>query len=182
MEFYVWVKNVIPQSPKFQFPTGWNSTLRPNLAAVRQRVSIPNGMEFYSFLYSSHSGLSCVSIPNGMEFYLGVMAEVGLSEGFNSQRDGILPYRVASPLPRCEFQFPTGWNSTRFVPVLPQACYRFNSQRDGILRFKGDVARAAAVCFNSQRDGILPRKSARYKQSSSAFQFPTGWNSTILFY
>ncbi len=83
----------IPLSPKFQFPTGWNSTRYFVASRVRtSSVSIPNGMEFY--LYSLLiSDKSCVSIPNGMEFYQ------------------INKFCFSG---RIEFQFPTGWNSTMY--------------------------------------------------------------------
>ncbi len=84
----------IPLSPKFQFPTGWNSTRYFVASRVRtSSVSIPNGMEFY--LYSLLiSDKSCVSIPNGMEFYQ------------------INKFCFSG---RIEFQFPTGWNSTPLI-------------------------------------------------------------------
>ena len=34
--------------------------------------------------------------------------------------------------------------------------------------------------FNSQRDGILRRGTSQAGKRGQAFQFPTGWNSTIL--
>ena len=34
--------------------------------------------------------------------------------------------------------------------------------------------------FNSQRDGILPSSEVR-KNGFFEFQFPTGWNSTLMF-
>ena len=118
---------------EFQFPTGWNSTylrlcargllrrfnsqrdgilpLSFRLSMLQKSVSIPNGMEFYEKNGRNHRRSPHVSIPNGMEFYKQGFKDVGDAICFNSQRDGILPYRVASPLPRCSF----------------------NSQRDGIL-------------------------------------------------
>ena len=73
-----------------------------------------------------------------MEFYVRTEYKDVLVPSFNSQRDGILPnlsiddksknkvsipngmefYRVfidAYPSPVSSFQFPTGWNSTRFI-------------------------------------------------------------------
>ena len=75
----------------FQFPTGWNSTVRHFVLIIAPVVSIPNGMEFYrndKTLSQSHRK---VSIPNGMEFY------------------SLTPSNLDKPL---LFQFPTGWNST----------------------------------------------------------------------
>ena len=53
-----------------------------------------------------------------------------------------------------EFQFPTGWNSTRLVANLVLLSLRFNSQRDGILLMVFNSF-SARTSFNSQRDGIL---------------------------
>ena len=55
----------------FQFPMGWNSTGR-DLDGERAWyiVSIPNGMEFYTIFQSMEYILLAVSIPNGMEFYV----------------------------------------------------------------------------------------------------------------
>ncbi len=75
----------------FQFPTGWNSTDCGNEAKESEIVSIPNGMEFYSFGLTIDISKIRVSIPNGMEFYC-------------------LIKRYSRRL--CVFQFPTGWNST----------------------------------------------------------------------
>ena len=55
----------------------------------------------------------------------------------------------------------------------------FNSQRDGILRCPKLTPAPRAKCFNSQRDGILRRFASRVN-FSVGFQFPTGWNSTLL--
>ena len=53
MEFYFrnyTTKNIIN---KFQFPTGWNSTISLSAIFIPLSVSIPNGMEFY-FARSSY--------------------------------------------------------------------------------------------------------------------------------
>ena len=80
-------------------------------------VSIPNGMEFYlssgGILIFSHA----VSIPNGMEFYWKLLFLPPYLGCFNSQRDGILPnFRCYKYYARW-FQFPTGWNSTKFYSL-----------------------------------------------------------------
>ena len=96
----------------FQFPTGWNSTCSHAHLNLPRLVSIPNGMEFYIFMSSSHFCRSSfnsqrdgillafwqflhlsymVSIPNGMEFYLLIYERIIQHiYCFNSQRDGIL--------------------------------------------------------------------------------------------
>ena len=53
-----------------------------------------------------------------------------------------------------EFQFPTGWNSTKMAPPLKTATNSFNSQRDGILPFGEIGYRLTKSGFNSQQDGI----------------------------
>ena len=80
-----------PNFGEFQFPTGWNSTLCMRREAKNERVSIPNGMEFYPVARCSNTSKrmsfnsqrdgillslsvnfklrKLVSIPNGMEFY-----------------------------------------------------------------------------------------------------------------
>ena len=57
----------------------------------------------------------------------------------------------------------------------------FNSQRDGILQDEQDKDVAQIERFNSQRDGILPLDKSM-SNPDSAFQFPTGWNSTVWSY
>ena len=143
---------------KFQFPTGWNSTQQALIKTSRkERVSIPNGMEFYNPLVhikkmqhsfnSQRDGIlrvqinlseiiKIVSIPNGMEFYLSAVIE-------------FIHLRM--------FQFPTGWNSTGYSAGGKGSENRFNSQRDGILRASKSI----------------------WVKSSRLFQFPTGWNSTL---
>ena len=71
MEFYDGRVISILQKFKFQFPTGWNSTLFSSPKEFTNLVSIPNGMEFYKY-------------PIGFRIFLGF--------GFNSQRDGILQH------------------------------------------------------------------------------------------
>ena len=120
---------------KFQFPTGWNSTISPENWSI-----ILSGFNSQrdGILRLSDSLLprnSYVSIPNGMEFYQGCRLYRRLFRCFNSQRDGILLFSFRSDLLKFPlFQFPTGWNST---PVEISPCkfsLGFNSQRDGILQ------------------------------------------------
>ena len=82
--------------------------------------------------------LSAVSIPNGMEFY-------------NSTRS-----RFGESTP---FQFPTGWNSTRYL--------NFIFLRSPPFQFP--------TGWNSTKYSFLTW------DDKVSFQFPTGWNSTILF-
>ena len=76
---------------------------------------------------------------------------------FNSQRDGILLWR---------------WNRWEYRV----GC--FNSQRDGILPKQKKTSKKRTGRFNSQRDGIL-LKAQKPIVYAGAFQFPTGWNSTM---
>ena len=116
-----------------------------------------------------------------MEFYAtNLLKRVILKKRFNSQRDGIL----LTPLPHFE---------------LIKRC--FNSQRDGILPKENCKYLHPDNRFNSQRDGILqiaaqkelfveivsiPNGMEFYNTEKPnaadyiAFQFPTGWNSTLL--
>ena len=97
----------------FQFPTGWNSTNKTATQSCQMVVSIPNGMEFYN--YSS-----------------GILAA---TEGFNSQRDGILPTLCYTLISLWAVSIPNGME---FYPIFinrnaDMRC--FNSQRDGILHY-----------------------------------------------
>ena len=120
-----------------------------------------------------------VSIPNGMKFYPSYQFNKNLLHCFNSQRDEILhDYCENIRGEDAEFQFPTGWNSTVYIKVKEIDSNGFNSQRDEILRAAEKIRLANQAGFNSQRDGIL-HFGLRLDRSLHAFQFPTGWNSTI---
>ena len=41
------------------------------------------------------------------------------------------------------------------------------------------VSKWISECFNSQRDGILLLLPSQFVLNALAFQFPTGWNSTV---
>ena len=141
---------------RFQFPTGWNSTIGQKTRARKSIVSIPNGMEFYP--------IEQVSFTLGHTFQF--------PTGWNSTFYAILALSFFAM-----FQFPTGWNSTQLyihfvkkehvsIPNGMEFYYTklylnyypkcFNSQRDGILPAAVCVDTASAAGFNSQRDGILP--------------------------
>ena len=77
---------------KFQFPTGWNSTLNEHDLRKVQRVSIPNGMEFYSTAWKC-GRFACMSFNSqrdGILLISRVVILYPLYYSFNSQRDGIL--------------------------------------------------------------------------------------------
>ena len=133
----------------FQFPTGWNSTRDQREAGAQILVSIPNGMEFYSYC------------QNFSFFYWQCR--------FNSQRDGILPtLNVIQPerdgillrngldaVRSWKFQFPTGWNSTCAITFL--SSFDLVSIPNGM------------EFYQSQQ---------KIRNTFTLFQFPTGWNST----
>ena len=120
----------------FQLPTGWNSTCLYKIAIFHDRVSTPNGMEFYlGFAILLFIVLTMFQLPTGWNSTLPNTREVGAKTRFNSQRDGILLYCRQVFLDHSnsfnsqrdgilrefhnptgafvKFQFPTGWNSTR---------------------------------------------------------------------
>ena len=97
-----------------------------------------------------------VSIPNGMEFYNTLSWLETTKYRFNSQRDGILRFILRFPFLSIRFQFPTGWNSTK---------YRLHSERS-----EAEVSIPNGMEFYHIR-------LYRYR-ACSWFQFPTGWNST----
>ena len=91
MEFYLAMRALASSKRRFQFPTGWNSTMSNYFEEL-----ITNKFQFPTGWNSTMKNLQDrfrrgVSIPNGMEFYNGDLGEYDL-----------LPL----------FQFPTGWNST----------------------------------------------------------------------
>ena len=119
---------------------------------------------------------------------------------FNSQRDGILLIPEARGNLFLKFQFPTGWNSTTTPKIAYSYCgvsipngmkfYRavfLASQKFQLVSIPNGMEfyqnqrnyERKRRCFNSQRDGILPNaillNSTRFQ-----FQFPTGWNSTLI--
>ena len=133
--------NIPGTNSVFQFPTGWNSTyILKYLALISKPFQFPTGWN--STLY--------------------IFVHKPTTNGFNSQRDGILP------------ENPFKW----LVTIAS-----FNSQRDGILRSSELLIMNYWGCFNSQRDGILQSTIQHRVVFQKPFQFPTGWNSTDkLFY
>ena len=97
-------------------------------------------------------------LPTGWNSTLPPIKSLGTHTSFNSQRDGILLLTMGS-----RFAHP-----------------RFNSQRDGILQIIVSMFCGAPRRFNSQRDGILLDIAPLLLRCLGAFQFPTGWNSTMM--
>ncbi len=180
MEFYHELVPVFLTITLFQFPTGWNSTLRFfyifliffrfnsqrdgillnrfELRAIQLLFQFPTGWNSTLCLKSILRG-EIVSIPNGMEFY--------------GKRLPYIPFTFL-------FQFPTGWNST--IRQKPATACLIVSIPNGMEFYLAVYAAVEAflACFNSQRDGILPKWRAFECCFRSLFQFPTGWNSTKL--
>ena len=132
--------------------------LSPRFLDPERIVSIPNGMKFYHSISSVTFLKNPVSIPNGMKFYRGVMCCIFFM---------------------WTFQFPTGWNSTSFLAAIAAPKASFNSQRDEILLRHCNYPVVLSPRFNSQRDEILRLPREKDKEWV-VFQFPTGWNSTVI--
>ncbi len=97
MEFYAIRTGQLELMPKFQFPTGWNSTKELLLDDSRLEFQFPTGWNstLYLRIFATSSP---VSIPNGMEFYLKPPVPSPNNMRFNSQRDGILRCSSATSL------------------------------------------------------------------------------------
>ena len=95
-----------------------------------------------------------------MEFYHDNYNRDDHTEGFNSQRDGILLFYRPRRGNKRNVSIPNGMEFYLYDWVI----------------LHSDVK-----SFNSQRDGILRTKHIHYVRSANEFQFPTGWNSTIPF-
>ena len=184
----------------FQFPTGWNSTLRygiPHSARNRfnsQRdgilldtscksrkayiVSIPNGMEFY-FGGLPIIAIYTVSIPNGMEFYSDSLracvciAAFQFPTGWNSTEIDPNSFYFYTA-----FQFPTGWNST-----FTRTCFmprKIVSIPNGMEFYACIYPRfIVGLSFQFPTGWNSTQLNEKNRRARGSFQFPTGWNSTI---
>ena len=128
-------RDVFVEACWFQFPTGWNSTQAQPKEAAKSKVSIPNGMEFYTKYFLVFDNDILFQFPTGWNSTYWV--ELGLSEadlfqfptGWNSTQkfltELLLSAKVSIPngmefyppehtggRSKDAFQFPTGWNST----------------------------------------------------------------------
>ena len=153
---------------KFQFPTGWNSTVSAEHLKYTQEIRFN----------SQRDGI----LPSTFKSCFRVSAR------FNSQRDGILHSDLHIETEFSLFQFPTGWNSTQNLEeIFAPFKFCFNSQRDGILpscksfgkslnstfqfptgwnstHMHASVLGASYVSFNSQRDGILQHEFCHFSR------------------
>ena len=201
MEFYVFHRQAFgAYQSAFQFPTGWNSTRAALLWGDRiSQFQFPTGWNSTPRPLLQRECAQRVSIPNGMEFYAKAPKRKHCWERFNSQRDGILPMSsmfkwrdLGVSIPNgmefylngadyrylaMEFQFPTGWNSTRlwtgFIDILRCVSIPNGMEFYGVILDKKIQYNIVSIpngmefylhfwdyfpnpwCFNSQRDGIL---------------------------
>ena len=147
---------------------------------MRYRVSIPNGMKFYSLIVWASSSVSRVSIPNGMKFYCQGVVAVAIPwklfqfpTGWNSTtKTWIRSWK------KSWFQFPTGWNSTKCERSehSVRAEFQFPTGWNSTVKFFFDFIQIFEVSIpNGMKFYITALKSFLEQY---LFQFPTGWNST----
>ncbi len=103
---------------RFQFPTGWNSTLSLISILSRFRFQFPTGWNstLVKNLGSSTNNFSFNSQRDGILLWTEKLFP-SFRNCFNSQRDGILLFDGANFVNKPKFQFPTGWNSTYMLLV-----------------------------------------------------------------
>ena len=145
---------------------------------LRMKVSIPNGMEFYSLTPFGLCPLDLVSIPNGMEFYAPASSKRFDCKRFQFPTGWNSTASFPQSLSRSKrFQFPTGWNSTLALKSSSPTTLSFNSQRDRILRVQINLSEIIKIVS-------IPNGMEFYRSRTNTmlliieFQFPTGWNST----
>ena len=158
MEFYT--KNELADvkaKSVFQFPTGWNSTCAFERAIRYRRVSIPNGMEFYppwraeNFRCFARFNSQRDGILLNLQRYCSTLFQFQFPTGWNSTKR---PYGYDNPYPR--FQFPTGWNSTQGHQIRSHSLTEFQFPTGWNSTFSHPVHKHLFIpSFNSQRDGIL---------------------------
>ena len=108
MEFYQCFLFGAFATEKFQFPTGWNSTMRKFLKIRSFTVSIPNGMEFYLCPICQWKRSSRFQFPTGWNSTRPSFRFDYRASSFNSQRDGILPNTDILPKNRLKVSIPNG--------------------------------------------------------------------------
>ena len=135
MEFYYFSTFTEVVCSLFQFPTGWNSTVRDGID------------QFINNVFQFPTGWNSTGSAAAPSEFVG---------GFNSQRDGILLAGRALLARENRVSIPNGMEfyCTKFIFTFKKL-EGFNSQRDGILPKPSFPARLQIQCFNSQRDGIL---------------------------
>ena len=112
-----------------------------------------------------------------MEFYGILMSGDAKLPCFNSQRDGILLGAILYSQRKKQFQFPTGWNSTRSSVERVVVCGV--SIPNGMEFYKNRVTSSLALPEVSIPNGMeFYEKSFKNIPIIYLFQFPTGWNST----
>ena len=145
------------QWQKFQFPTGWNSTI------------LVHCLLWLYFCFNSQRD----GILHNATGYVMKYITFQFPTGWNSTICMVF-VRLATSA----FQFPTGWNSTKIKQNISFSHKKFQfptgwNSTDSTIDWDSGFE-----SFNSQRDGIL-RSDDIYKVDwRNTFQFPTGWNST----
>ena len=164
--------------PRFQFPTGWNSTFLgrarkpPPFCFNSQRdeillaISIMLAFDTCSFNSQRDEILrwasafvlleAIVSIPNGMKFYerfcvpIKDCRMVSIPNGMKFYR-----FNCVCSHGEGEFQFPTGWNSTLLSFDAPWAPPQFQFPTGWNSTHRLSMLYFFLRSFNSQRDEIL---------------------------
>ena len=113
-----------------------------------------------------------------MEFYYSSSLLLCLPICFNSQRDGILHRAKRDRHDGEQFQFPTGWNSTK-----PRSIISFSSIAVSIpngMEFYVRLFDEIIICEQFQFPTGWNSTLAEFvlRKVLFRFQFPTGWNST----
>ena len=199
----LWDKARFRRMKKFQFPTGWNSTRLTKAAVKRDRFQFPTGWNSTLVACFSLRPLSVVSIPNGMEFYrkftyaLPFSIEFQFPTGWNSTRlcwqrnrtrrvsipNGMEFYLILKWMKDLDQQvsIPNGMEFYLNPCLSRRRTTSFNSQRDGILLFLVHQLNRPIkiVSIPNGMEFYVIFKFAQ-KLELIAFQFPTGWNSTII--
>ena len=145
------------QWQKFQFPTGWNSTIWIGRILIQSVVSIPNGMEFYQVMALGGISTRLFQFPTGWNST--IPNPINLSKpqaGFNSQRDGILQKRKQQNQLKNAVSIPNGMEF--YVGVIETFKPTSRVSIPNGMEFYHDIRHLIGTyCM---------------------FQFPTGWNST----
>ena len=139
----------------FQFPTGWNSTKRHRHSKQLRVVSIPNGMEFYALWSCRICDFLQFQFPTGWNstnYSSGILAA---TEGFNSQRDGIL-------------RSSKGGNANATWVSIPNGMEFYKKHSFILLTFLVSIPNGMEFYDANKITGW----------AANVFQFPTGWNST----
>ena len=98
---------------------------------------------------------------------------------FNSQRDGILRFHLPISLNVSSVSIPNGMEFYEDVALFRHQLIVVSIPNGMEFYSSVTVSKWISECFNSQRDGILLLLPSQFVLNALAFQFPTGWNSTV---